>query len=331
MDDPAPPSLALASKDRRTGLIVFGVFEILLGAFCALLIPMMLIGQKIAAKYGHGPNPSVLPAIIIYAAIAITFLTLGIGSCRARRWARTLLLCLGWIGLCVGAFSIPLAWVALGSLDAQLAAQGRQMPAGGLMIVKIFAAATSFIIYVVIPGCLVLFYRRADVRATCERLDPIPRWTDRCPVPVLALCVFKTSCLIALLGALPFYANAFPLMGTILQGWLAHILWIAICAFMIYSILGFYRLNRTVWRISLVVIAILAVSYSLTYYRIGLMEYYRLAGLPEDQLAQLARSPLMSNSTFLLWIMGTSTVAYFGAVILVGRYFPKTTGRPAAA
>ena len=37
----APPT---AFKDRSTGLIVFGILGILLGCFCALLVPMMVLG-----------------------------------------------------------------------------------------------------------------------------------------------------------------------------------------------------------------------------------------------------------------------------------------------
>ena len=42
MDAPtAPPTY----RDRRTGLIVFGIVEIIIGCFCLLLMLMMFVGR----------------------------------------------------------------------------------------------------------------------------------------------------------------------------------------------------------------------------------------------------------------------------------------------
>src|SRR5438876_987340 len=49
----APASLEF--KDRRTGLIVFGILEILLGGLAALMIPLMVFGQVLAAKANQEP------------------------------------------------------------------------------------------------------------------------------------------------------------------------------------------------------------------------------------------------------------------------------------
>ena len=55
------------------------------------------------------------------------------------------------------------------------------MPPGTLALIKFFAIATTFVIYIVIPGVAVLFYRSPHVKHTCEVRDPVERWTDRCP------------------------------------------------------------------------------------------------------------------------------------------------------
>ena len=47
--------------------------------------------------------------------------------------------------------------------------------------------ALSAVMYVIIPGVLVMFYGSKHVKATCELWDPQIRWTDKCPLPVLAL------------------------------------------------------------------------------------------------------------------------------------------------
>jgi hypothetical protein len=85
-------------KDRRTGLIVFGILEILCGTFCLLVIPLMIAGQTMAGRMGGGSLQfrMIVPAILVYGLMAAIFLTLGIGSIRARRWARAFSLILGW-------------------------------------------------------------------------------------------------------------------------------------------------------------------------------------------------------------------------------------------
>ncbi|MEW6172240.1 MAG: hypothetical protein AB1510_04130 [Bacillota bacterium] len=52
-------------KDRRAGLIVFGIFEILFGAFFALMIPLMLIGMLASAVVNSGSAPSVNMGMIV--------------------------------------------------------------------------------------------------------------------------------------------------------------------------------------------------------------------------------------------------------------------------
>ena len=43
-------------KDRKTGLIVFGIFEILLGALFALMVLVMTFGM-VASAVLHSPSP----------------------------------------------------------------------------------------------------------------------------------------------------------------------------------------------------------------------------------------------------------------------------------
>ena len=53
------------------------------------------------------------------------------------------------------------------------------------MLVIGFAVTAVFML--LLPAAFLVFYQRASVRATCQRRDPQARWTDRCPLPVLAV------------------------------------------------------------------------------------------------------------------------------------------------
>ena len=64
---PPPPVIPQASdfKDRRSGLIVFGILEIILGALAALIIPLMLLGQP--GRDGCPPvNHTETPLLILF-------------------------------------------------------------------------------------------------------------------------------------------------------------------------------------------------------------------------------------------------------------------------
>ena len=61
------------------------------------------------------------------------------------------------------------------------------MPDAMRVVMTVVALAFGGVIYVIIPGALVLFYRSPHVKATCEARDPVVRWTDACPLPVLAV------------------------------------------------------------------------------------------------------------------------------------------------
>ena len=96
-----------AYKNRRTGLVVFGIALIALGALCLLFVPLMALGHFMAAKTtGQSNLRMVLPSILMYAGLGVLLVTLGIGSIKCRRWARALTLVLSWACLVVGVVSI---------------------------------------------------------------------------------------------------------------------------------------------------------------------------------------------------------------------------------
>ena len=120
MDNPALPPVQPTYQDRRTGLIVFGVFAILIGACCALLVPLAFFGQMMAARQ-LGTDFDTSAAVIsaaVYGLMAVVLIWLGVGSVLAKRWARALLLCLGWIGLIIGLVAMPAVFLAMNSIGA---------------------------------------------------------------------------------------------------------------------------------------------------------------------------------------------------------------------
>ncbi len=79
------------------------------------------------------------------------------------------------------------------------------------------ARGVTAVIYVIIPGALVLFYGSKHAKETCERRDPKVRWTDKCPLPVLAVSLMA-GCWSACMPLTGFYGWSIPFFGLILSG-----------------------------------------------------------------------------------------------------------------
>jgi len=315
-------------KDKKTGLLVFGIFEILLGVFFVLMLLVMAIGQLVLA---HRPEMaatvdrrSLLPTFAMIGGLAVVFIWLGVGSIKHRRWARALSLCLGWVGLVTGVISCVALLGTLPGIDASMRQnaeqQGREMPAIALMITKIVMVGFSFLFYVVAPGALVLFYRSRHVKMTCEALDPVERWTDRCPLPVLAMVLLQAFGAVCMIMMLPLYGRAFPFFGIILKGLPAAAIYLSFAAFSTYAACGFYRLRIKAFWIYFVVIVIFGISGIVSFSGGHLMDYYQAIDLPKAQLQQIEQMPLM-HSQSLTWMGAAGVLLYAGFLLWLKRYF----------
>jgi hypothetical protein len=196
---------APAYKDRSTGLMIFGTLTILLGCLAGLLVLMMLVSLAVAPKTAAAPASfaQVLPAMSLYLALAVTLIWLGIGSILARRWARALLLIFSWSWLVIGIVTVMVMAFVLPKMLRNLPSTGTAdqpaMPPGviGVMMVLMFLIFGVF--FVVMPAIWTFFYSSRHVKATCEARDGVARWTDACPLPVLAVSLWLLFCLPMLL------------------------------------------------------------------------------------------------------------------------------------
>src|SRR5262245_9251727 len=144
----APP----AYKNRKTGLIVFGIALILLGGLCLLFAPLVVLGQFVAAKTtGQSNLRMVLPSVLMYGAMGVLFVTLGIGSIKARRWARAVTLVLCWAWLVTGVISIVMfIWLGPAFLHTVSEAQGEPLPPAARTIMMLFAVGFLGIFFVLV-------------------------------------------------------------------------------------------------------------------------------------------------------------------------------------
>jgi hypothetical protein len=258
-ETPAPSEIAY--PDRSGGLAFFGVFFVAVGL---LLGVTGWLNMETAAPDSGGQLLSRVAvgragiSFVYAAAIA----TLGVGSLLARRWARALLLCAGGLA-CFGgalAFAEVCGSALTGSLPHPIASLNPAVQSG----IFVIEAAS---ICLGTPLATVAFYWREDVWRTCLARDPRERWTDRCPLPILACCIAQALTSLAyLFGAIE--GRPFPFFGRYHGGAAATVAQLLVFVFAACAARAFYLRKLGAWRAYIALFLVLSVSSLLTRLRL---------------------------------------------------------------
>ena len=187
-------------QDRTTLLFAFGLAELVIGLAALFLTAVLIVRLCTGTTGPDEPDPALLvPAILGQLLLGVYYVAAGVGSVRTRRWARPIVLAVSWLWLLTGTTALALAAVFLPGMMALARPPG--VDAEMLSVAQGCGFAVLAFLYVILPGLFLSVYGSADVRATLEARDPVPRWTDRCPTPVLGLCLFLLSLAVGLLFA----------------------------------------------------------------------------------------------------------------------------------
>ena len=247
-----PPPQALDYRDRKVGLVIFGILTMLAGLICALFVPLVIFAQVAAARQAQPPMASgpLGMVVAIYGLTAVALIWLGIGSIMARRWARALLLVCSWglmicgiLGIAAAAFTLRSSLRGGGDARSTRAAPPPEV---------IYWLTLGFLgfLFVVLPVVWILFYGSRNVRLSCEARDPVERWTDRCPLPVLAAVLWLAFGGITFL-VLPFSPfRLLPCFGFFITGPGAIFGYILIGLIWLYAARALYRLEWIGWWIA---------------------------------------------------------------------------------
>ncbi len=325
-------AVTMEFKDRRGGLIAFGILQILIGALCAFVAPMILVGMLAppppAGTAGGGLSPdAMIPALLCYAGLAVGFISLGIGSVLALRWARAMTLIFSWIWLVGGLLGLLIMAAIMPDMFAQMP-NDAAMPAEVLVVIKLVMFVLISVIYVVLPAAFVFFYSSRHVKATCEWRDPRERWTDRCPLPVLAVSLMAAlwAACMPMLGT---FGWVLPFFGAWLTGPAGAALALAVMAAMAWIAWGTYRLRPAAWAGAVVLVCVWGLSYILTLSRHGMWAIYERMNFPPEQLEMMKQMPLMRTS-WISWSIAIWAVLAIGYLLYVRRFFRPSAPSPAA-
>jgi len=315
-------------KNRSTGLTIFGILTLLMGCIVGLMVPLMLVGMAAGAA---AKNPNMPPTplsgflcgVLLYGGLAVALVWLGIGSIMARRWARALMVIFSWAWLVCGIIMVIVMGLILPKIWENMPAQnGRPaMPPGAITAMTIFMVLFMSFFFVLLPAIWTFFYSSRHVKATCEMRDPVMRWTDACPLPVLALCLW-------LLIAVPFmllmpvlYHGVAPFFGMFLSGLPGSLLCLAAAALWAYCAWRLYKMDVRGWWLILIAMLVWTVSSMMTYMRHDMLEMYQLMGYPQAQIDQMQKLGVFSGNS-MGWIMLLGMVPFLGYMLFVKKYLP---------
>lgn len=306
--------------DRRTALTVFGALQILLGLLfvgMTFLIPVAVVVT--ARSLQQEPSyVQAIPSMLVYLLVGATLITLGVGSMQARRWARNLILVVGWAWLFSGIISLlGFAWI-LPRVFAQVG-ETEGMPAGAQNIVVVFTIVFGAVFLVVIPGILVLFYRAPSVKATFEANQPEPDWTEACPLPVLTASVWIFVSALFLLVAPLSVHGTIPFFGALLTGLGGSMLYWVLAGLWGYSAWGLYKLRASSLWLIFGSTLVFGASSIVTFLRVDPMSMYEKMGYSEAQLAAMRQVGMFSGPEFALWI-GLFLVPFLGYLLYLRKY-----------
>lgn len=329
------PSGAVAAvyKDRRTGLILFGVLEIVIGLFALAgaglsSIASILAPAAAAAQGGRGAAAG----IAFYLFAAAFFLTLGVGSILARRWARGLMLVASWIWLVFGVMALMaialLLPVMRTIMDRALEQAAAQQPQGGpapdpaMMGAFALGCAVVFIVlfYIVLPAVFVLFYRSPHVKATCEARDPRPSWTDRVPLPVLALVLLSGFGALSMPGSVLAY-GAFAVFGRVVTGAGAWLLAAVLTAVLALVAWWSWRLEARGWWLAVGLCVLgLASALGTVLHPLDWNELFRAMGMDPSVYENLG---FEAWGRQISWLTLAAFVPWIAYLLWVRRYFTR--------
>jgi hypothetical protein len=288
-------------RDRSTGLVLFGIAALIFGGLCLMLVGTMILGQLFGPmRQAQGPA-AILPGLLVYGFLAVSLIWLGIGSMLARRWARALLLIVSWAALYMGAMGLVTLGLILPGVVQGLQKSQPNIPPVAANAVMIFPLLFVFIFLILVPLVGLLFYRSPHVKATCEARDPVKRWTDRCPLPVLAVSLWLGICVPILLVMPISFRGVLPFFGVLLSGWVGSLGYLALAALWAWCAVALYRLDvRALW-VTILTILLFSVSNVVTYTQHDIFEVYRLMGYPADQIEMMKSMPFLNSTTMAMW------------------------------
>lgn len=315
LDQPSPPLPVPPSFINRRGwLVAFGILELLIAAALLLMgLSVVLIPKEILnqSQQPGAPKFSMIPIMAFYVALGTVWAVLGVGSIMARNWARVISLVASYLWLVCGVMAMVVS-----ALIMPTVLRGQpNMPQGSTAGVILFLVLFLAVFFVLLPGVMIIFYHRKNVRATC--LAGRPEQETKRPILMTVLIALFAMSLVAapisLAGPYPAAVFGFIIFG--LAGRLIYLVYFAAEGIALW---GYLKYDIRGWWTGLLVTSFWTLSSIATIARGNLFAMYRQMGTPEKQID-------MIQKTHMLGVIWTLVVVYacvkLVAIVYSRRYF----------
>jgi hypothetical protein len=285
----AYPSLPVLPFVNRSGfLIAAGILMLLAGVMTGCGAMMMPVALAVPEQPGvqKVTLQQVLVALFTYAALATALIWLGVGLIKRRRWSRPLTLILATHWLILGVLTI-VASIALYPVTRDMMATLPNMPTEMVAVMLIIGIGMSSLFMIALPVVILWLVKSNDVLLTVEHFDPVPRWTDHCPLKILGL-----SITLHLAGVIFFFGTGhatLPIAGVLLRGLPAVAVILVIAALLVVAGYWVYKLQMRGWWLGLLTIIVPTLAMIPSALRIPPSDLYRAFGTPEENLVATAQ------------------------------------------
>ena len=195
-----------------------------------------------------------------------------------------------------------------------------ELPEAAKVMMMVIPLVFMGVIFLVLPAVWVFFYRSPHVKATCEARDPVPRWTDGCPLPVLAVSLWLAMGVPMMLMMPLAYNSVLPFFGEFLTGMPGALGFLVLAGVWAWCARALYRLDVRGWWVMAVSFCAFTVSHVLTYSRHDVMELYALMGYPEQQMEQIKKFNFITSG-WMVWGSLLTMLPIFGYLIYVKKFF----------
>jgi hypothetical protein len=292
--------VAEALPDRRTALVVFGCFQLVVAVLVWCLgVFMMLMPMPAGTNVRMG-------GVALFVGIWGAFIfACGIGSIRRRSWARVLTLV--WSGMWLG---MSLFGLAGGIVSTQTMEVPAAVSKGAILAILVIA---GLLLGVLPPAVLLFVYSRKSVRASCA--GPALRK----PILILILSAWFAFGGVAVTPGL-FGPPILILFGTIVHGATAIAADVAIGCLYFFTAWQIFRQRRSALKLGLLASAfggaLGVVNLALT----DMDQFMREAGL-----ASLPATPQMTRTGMLSAVLGAAIQM---ALLLYARRYFDDRGAP---
>lgn len=352
-DDPTFQQPMPPYQDHKVLLVVFGILICLssLACGCGGSGYMMFAGFALESITSQDPSfpkemlplmqnmrPVMLATALFYLALGAAFTWLGVGSCLCRRWARKLLEAMGWAWTAAMALALLNVLLFLPSIFGMMEGMMASVPSspssppppagfGSGMAVMVSVIYVVEFLFAAVPGViLLLVYRMRSVRQTCDYRDPVARWTDKVPVPVLVgwiVLVGMAAAALLMLPAYPFMAKIYGMkipsaLGIPLMGGLGILLAFSAWCLSRMKVLGLWLAIGALAGIHALALSQMS--------HLDMAAMFREMGMPAKEMEEMAKA---FSKPFALWpgmvLSGAVMTGFFLSLLRCFRQEARTS------